>query len=132
MTDRRLTRLGITPTAEQKADLERNTDLSRALAMAGAKNTARAETRDNNIDLLSGALNLGAGLSSAATSGAASAAADSNARDIASANADAAKKQSVVSSTLTGAGIGAAIAGPGLAAAGAGWGASAGALLALI
>jgi hypothetical protein len=132
MTDRRLTRLGITPTAEQKADLERNTDLSRALAIAGAKNTARAETRDNNIDLLSGALNLGAGLSSAATSGAASAAADSNARDIASANADAAKKQSVVSSTLAGAGIGAAIAGPGLVAAGAGWGASAGALLALI
>jgi hypothetical protein len=133
MTDRRLTRLGITPTAEQKADLDRNTDLSRSLAMAGAKNTARAETRGNNIDLLSGALNLGAGLSSAATSGAASAAADSNARDIASANASAAKKASVISSGMAGAGIGAglaaATAGGMGAAAGAGWGALAGSLL---
>lgn len=106
MTDRRLERHGVQATAEQRAGAARRTDLARAMAIGGAKQDAREATREDNIDLLSGTLNVGAGLSSAATQGLESAASMQNQRVETAKAQRAAHTQSMISTGLT---LGAAI-----------------------
>lgn len=129
MTLRRLARYGVAPTEEEAASIDRHLGLARALAISGAKNTARSETRDMYMDLLSGTLDQGKGLSSAASAGLNAAASMQSAREQAAAAQKAAHQQSMLSSALTGAGLAAAA---GAGAMGIAGGAGAGLALALL
>lgn len=145
MADRRLSRYGVTMDADQRAVSERLRGLEQGLSVVGAENSARRAVTDLQTDTLGGMVQIGRGVSAAASEGLAGAASLATSRENANRQIDAQndaasaqRTQGVISSGLAGAGLGMSLASAGVLGAtvtagmGAAMGAGAGLLLALI
>lgn len=141
MADRRLSRYGVTMDADQKAVSSRLRGLEQGLSIVGAENNARRGVTDLQTDTLGGMVQIGRGVSAAASEGLAGAASLATSRENANTQIDAQNKaasaqrtQGIISTGLAGAGLGLSMAGAlGVSAAtGAAIGGGAGLLLALI
>lgn len=108
MARRRASRFGINPTAEQQEVLNRRRGLSRALAIAGAENTARRDADDTQLEMLASMMQIGRDISGQSSEGLNSAAQMANAREQTYRAQKAQHKQNLLSTALTGAGLAAA------------------------
>jgi hypothetical protein len=129
MTARRLSRFGAQPDLAEQTSINRNRNLSEALATAKAGNTARTGTIDQNTDLLGNAISIGKDVAATTAQGLGQAASMSQSRESAYQQQKQAYQSNIMSSAVMGAGLGYAVAGTAL---GAGVGAGAGLLLAMI
>jgi len=112
MADRRLSRYGVTMDADQKAVSGRLRGLEQGLSIVGAENNARRGVTDLQTDTLGGMVQIGRGVSAAASEGLAGAANLATSREntntqIDSQNkaADRANTQSMISTGLSAAGL---------------------------
>lgn len=104
--DRMLSRAGVRQTDEQRAAGERGRDLSRATSVVTSKNSARREVRDIQSALSTDIGNIGQGYAASASDSLSAAGGMAAARSQAGQQAKAAHRQSMISSTATGAGLG--------------------------
>jgi len=136
--ERRATRRGIALSGDERRVAGRTRDLARAVGIADAENTTRRAVRESQGQTAADALNIGRDISGQASQALSSAAGLESARDRTGDRLKAQQRQSVISSTASGVGLGAAAGSAGLlgagigAAGGAGIGAGAGLALALI
>lgn len=136
MTDRRLSRYGVTMDADQKMVSDRLRGLEQGLSIVGAENNARRGVTDLQTETLGGMVQIGRGVSASASEGMAGAASLATSRENANRQIDAQndamkqqRTQGAISTAMAGAGLGWAIGGTiGSAAMGGG----AGLLLALL